>query len=204
MAARRSRTTPARTRARTRPGRKTAALAPAGDDAATARTTPARALHLRELFWSNVVREMLTNLSVLKLQIDPAGKDERAKVFDGRVAVVTRRGVRLGIADVTPLFACGITTSEETREVSTAVECTVFRIVTPEGEVWTLPLSEIRTVHSLSEELIAHLEREANGANEPAQPFGFAAFTSLATGQRKPRTGKGGSGRRAPGTSPKT
>lgn len=157
---------------------------------------------LREIFWCNVVREMLTNLSMLSYEVQkgPARKGARLReeVFDGRVAVITRRGRRVGIAQVTPLFACGVPGSTLERDLSMAVECTVFKIVTPEGEVWTLPLSEIRAVHALSEDLVKRLQQEArppeSAPDDPRPPFGFAAFTSLAQtvkGAPGPRAGKG-------------
>jgi len=177
---------------------------------------------LRELFWQNVIREMLTSLSMLSMKLEaqagaekmdpgqviidtpegtivhggPSEQDEdaeaeieEASLFDGRLAVITTLGNRIPIADVHPLFACGVTHNSDARSLATAVECTVFQIRTPPGEVFTLPLSEIRGFHSLSPELIEKLQRQAEaqlnqlsgGPNEEnQQPFGFAAFTSLA------------------------
>jgi hypothetical protein len=61
-----------------------------------------------------------------------------------------------------------------------AVECTVFRIQTPEGEVFTFPVHEIRGIASLTEELIKQLEQASLGRMRPDSaapgPFGFAAF----------------------------
>lgn len=183
MAKRRS----ARTAPSAKPGR--GAPRPAQRRTRSATTSPSwrTELTLRELFWTNMVREMLTNLSMLALQVRGQGPRRKAgaplhEMLDGRIAVVTRRGRRLGIADVMPLFACGVPTSDETRAISMAVECSVFRIVTPEGEVWTLPLSEIRSVHALSEELITQLQKELSSTEASPRPFGFAAFTSLAQG----------------------
>lgn len=181
---------------------------------------------LRELFWQNVIREMLTSLSMLSMKMearaaaqrmDPTqviintptgtivrggptepsgggdelidGDDEYASLFDGRLAVITTLGNRIPIADVHPLFACGVTHNLDARSLATAVECTVFQIRTPPGEVFTLPLSEIRGFHSLSPELIEKLQKQAEAQlnrlsdgpdEENQQPFGFAAFTSLA------------------------
>jgi hypothetical protein len=142
----------------------------------------------RELFWQNVMREMLTSLSVLTASkqsrhaaaTDAAGNPLHPDMFDGRLAVFTTLGQRIPIAGVYPLFACGIQTSDADKALSMAVECTVFQIHTPGGEVFTLPLHEIRSFHSLSEELIEQL-KHAGGGEEPQQePFGFAAYTSLA------------------------
>ena len=75
------------------------------------------------------------------------------------------------------------------------MECTVFQIRTPPGEVFTLPLSEIRGFHSLSPELVEKLQRQAEAQlnhltggpdEENQQPFGFAAFTSLSKASRGP------------------
>jgi hypothetical protein len=70
------------------------------------------------------------------------------------------------------------------------VECTVFQIRTPGGEVFTLPLEEMRTFHALTPELMRKLERAARrearrrgeAPGEEQIPFGFAAFTSLSRG----------------------
>jgi hypothetical protein len=177
---------------------------------------------LRELFWQNVIREMLTSLSMLSMKLEaqhqaekidpgtviidtpegtitqagPGAADDPEEsepserdLFDGRLAVITTLGNRIPIADVHPLFACGVTHNSDARSLATAVECTVFQIRTPPGEVFTLPLSEIRGFHSLSPELVEKLQRQAEAQlnhmrggpdEENQQPFGFAAFTSLA------------------------
>ncbi len=130
----------------------------------------------RRLFWENVVREMLTGLSMLR--------ESQPDLFDGRIALLTRGGERIPVADVTPMFACGIPGSAAERAASIAVECTVFRIQTPGGEVFTLPLAEIRGLHTLTSELMQELEKEAGeGAGEEGEgggkPFGLAAFRSI-------------------------
>ena len=181
---------------------------------------------LRELFWQNVIREMLTSLSMLSMKMEaqagaqkmadsqviidtpegtltqggPSESDDEEdeepgeeSLFDGRLAVITSLGNRIPIADVHPLFACGVTNNADDRSLATAVECTVFQIRTPPGEVYTLPLSEIRGFHSLSPELVERLQRQAEAQlnhltggpdEENQQPFGFAAFTSLAKADR--------------------
>ncbi len=185
---------------------------------------------LRELFWQNVIREMLTSLSMLSMKMEaqagaqkmdpsqviidtPEGtitqgataeaddeaeeQAEEESLFDGRLAVITTLGNRIPIADVHPLFACGVTNNADDRSLATAVECTVFQIRTPPGEVYTLPLSEIRGFHSLSPELVERLQRQAEAQlnhitggpdEENQQPFGFAAFTSLAQSDRETST----------------
>jgi hypothetical protein len=143
----------------------------------------------RELFWQNVIREMLTSLSVLyaskdkgKPAVDQSGKPIDGDMFDGRVAVITTLGQRIPIGAVYPLFACGIQTSDADKALSMAVECTVFQIHTPGGEVFTVPLHEIRAFHSLSEQLIDEIKQASteHGGNDQHEPFGFAAYTSLA------------------------
>jgi hypothetical protein len=139
----------------------------------------------RELFWHNVVREMLTSLSMMQMQ------GHRPELFDGRVQVVTHWGERIPIGVVFPLFACSIPGTGKEHEASMAVECTVFRIQTPAGEVFTLPVHEIRALASLTEELIKELEQTSMNRTRPDSeapgPFGFAAFrpdsSSAAEGQ---------------------
>ncbi len=146
----------------------------------------------RELFWHNVMREMLTSLSVLRLSgrrprpADGTASPDPAQLFDGRLAILTKTGERIPIADVFPLFACGINTDDAYRSLSVAVECTVFQIRTPDGQVFTLPLHEIRGFHALSPELMKQLEdlarAESGGSEEERlkRPFGFAAYTPAA------------------------
>jgi hypothetical protein len=140
----------------------------------------------RDQFWQNVMQEMLTGLSALCAQ------DQQRDLFDGRLAIITSLGQRIAIADVAPLFACGVPGSDENRSLSAAVECTVFQVRTPEGEVFTLPLHEMRMFHTLTEELIERVKaasRSAEGPDRPDEPFGFAAFTSLARQRGKPPEG---------------
>jgi len=137
----------------------------------------------RTLFWHNVVREMLNDLSIM-CQTHP-------ELFDGRFGIVTNQGVRVGIKHVFPLFACSIPGTSWEREASVAVQCTVFRIATPDGEIYTLPVHEVAAVHSMTPELIeqmAKAEQEAEGGSDETEkrPFGLAAFTAL---PRLPSTG---------------
>jgi|GEM_PF-3175286 hypothetical protein len=137
----------------------------------------------RELFWQNVMREILTSLSVISTAGLSGKAEEHEDLFDGRLAVITQLGQRVPIAAVFPLFACGIDTSDTERQLSMAVECTVFQIRTPGGEVFTLPLHEIRAFHSLSEDLVEQIRKQAaqqSESEDDQEPFGFAAYTSLA------------------------
>lgn len=128
----------------------------------------------RSLFWHNVVREMLTSLSMMQMQ------GSSPQLFDGRIQVMTHGGERIPIGVVFPLFACSIPGTGKEHEASMAVECTVFRIQTPGGEVFTLPVHEIRGLASLTDELIKQLEQASMSRTRPESeapgPFGFAAF----------------------------
>jgi hypothetical protein len=126
----------------------------------------------RELFWQNSVRDLLTGLSA---QIAASGHP-----MDGRVGIILHDGTRVAIGDVMPAFACGIPGDPITQTLSIAVECSVFRVTTPQGEVLILPISAIRGVHTLSGELLKQLEQEAmrDTGSPIGQPFGFAAFTT--------------------------
>ena len=167
----------------------------------------------RELFWQNVVREMLIGLAgVPSRQNEPqpangdankpdANSADSAKsdsaldpaLLDGRLAIITKSGQRIPIAAVFPLFAWGVS-APAARDLCLAIECTIFQIKTPDGHVLTVPLHEIRTFHALSPELMERLERSARRraarrdaqGDDDAPPFGFAAFTSLARGLPQP------------------
>lgn len=161
-----------------RAARLSVAAAPAPSAPAMHTHTTAAIVETRTLFWHNVVREMLNDLSIL-CQMKP-------ELFDGRFGVVTHQGVRVGIKSIFPLFACsvpGIGESSWEREASIAVQCTVFRIATPDGEIYTLPVHEVAAVHAMTPELIEQLAKaEAqteDGDPKESRPFGLAAFTSL-------------------------
>lgn len=154
----------------------------------------------REVFWHNVVREILSALSAAaassgRLKASPAGAAMSASptddIFDGRMAVITRLGQRIAIADVFPVFACSVSNTRGDRMLSGDVQCSVFQIRTPAGEVYTLPLHEIAAVHSLSEDLLKRMEAAAEVVEEAdegeGRPFGFAAYTSLARSEREAR-----------------
>lgn len=216
---------------------------------------PQQVMATRELFWQNVIREILTSLSMMSAlrpstppatpeletgeeMLNPAassfteledsaaaepvegeadgeseaGEEEEAQegatdsdeaenngsyddqLFDGRLAIITRRGERIPIAEVFPVFACGIDTPRD-RVLSLALECTVFQIRTPAGEVYTLPLHEIGSFQALSPELMRRLaqmarrqQEQESGERGLQQPFGFAAFTSIAKETPPPMT----------------
>lgn len=142
-------------------------------------TDPRQTRLYREMLWHNVVREMLTSLSLETAQADAQGKTH---VLDGRIAVINFRGERIQIAAVRPLISFGVGNTAEERALSMMLQGSVFQIVTPEGDVYTLPLHEIRGLHALSEGIMNALEQASAEPDKPSQPFGFAAFTSLARG----------------------
>ncbi len=155
-----------------------------------------RVLLRRNVFWNNVVRDILMAMAtaatkttgrvsptVTGAQASPEPIDD---MFDGRVGVITTLGQRIPIADIYPVFSCSSVVPGVDRSVATDVQCTIFRIKTPTGESYTLPISQISGVHSLSAELVEQLERAAEEGSHIDQdhidgaPFGFAAYTSLA------------------------
>jgi len=151
-------------------------------------------MRARELFWSNVVREILMSLWAASERPSsptpekdspetPAAAAHAANLLDGRFSVVTNTGLRVPIAQVQPVFGCGVLGKQHREQwLSQAVECTVFQIRTPQGEVFTLPVHAVRAFHSLSEESMDQLGRSGTQGEEdgPEAPFGFAAYTSLA------------------------
>lgn len=149
-------------------------------------TRPAReVMARRELFWHNVMRDFLMGMSLMSVKrasapYDPEVEEAHKSTFDGRIGVITTLGARIPIGEVHPMFACSISGTEAERRLSEEVQCTVFQIRTPSGEIHTLPLHEMRSLHALTPELIEAIEAqlEKNGEGE-AKPFGFAAFTSL-------------------------
>lgn len=145
----------------------------------TLRMSASQVATLRDLFWHNVVRDMLNGLSMLT--------EKQPELFDGRFGVLTNHGERVPIGHIQPVFALSVP-SKADKDCSLAVQCTVFRIQTPGGEVFTLPVHEIRGLHALTPELVDQLqkiaEEEAERESEetgsgPARPFGFAAFAAL-------------------------
>lgn len=182
---------------------------------------PEQVVSMRDLFWQNVLREMLTSLSTMWQQVSTAPNATESPalpaaqaspstqppphtpsasaaaadgthtvdpaLFDGRLAILTKAGDRIAIASIIPLFGCGVN-APNARELSLAIECTIFQIRTPDGHVFTIPIQEIRAFHALSPEIMAKLEQAARRraarreSHEDAPPFGFAAFTSLARG----------------------
>ena len=179
--------------------------APAGDGTHRTETAAAaRIMQRRELYWQNVIREVLSSLAAAaaasagRLSPTPAGAaggaSPVAELFDGRLAITTRSGARLPIADVVPMFACSVSSGNPNeRSLSAYVQCTVFQIRTPGGEIHNIPLHEITSFHALSDHLIRRLQEAANqqvastttGKQGDARPFGFAAFTSLAQAEQE-------------------
>lgn len=155
----------------------------------------------RELFWHNVTRELLTSLSIAYASRGETPPEDDQ--FDGRLGVITASGARIPIGAVYPLFACSLAGTDSERALSMEVECTVFQIETPEGQVFTLPVHEIRAIHSLSATLMEQIKAQAEaqsaaqaggeegdeGEDGKTMPFGFAAFTSLERSRRQTQPG---------------
>ena len=156
----------------------------------------------RDVFWQNVCREILMGLAAAAAEsagrtgIGPTDAEmspsPTSEIFDGRMAVLTASGQRIPIADVYPVFAYSMLGDQEVRARSNDVQCTVFRITTPGGENFTLPLSQIISVHSLSQSLIEKMEQaqellEGPGEEDDRVPFGFGAYTSLARSEQQAR-----------------
>lgn len=179
------------------------ALIPAA--ASIANQSPAahgQTAYRRDLFWQNVVREILSSLAVTAAtfsgRLSPTASGAATtpapehELFDGRMAVITRLGQRIPIADVYPVFACSVPKHGPSRDrlLAADVQCSIFQIRTPSGEVYTLPVHEIASIHALSESLVRQMEAAAraqagdDNPSQPAAPFGFAAFTSLAQSER--------------------
>ncbi len=129
---------------------------------------------LREVYWQNVAREMLVAFATLSRTTPD--------IMDGRVSVLTSLGERIPVADVEPLFPCSVVGDPKSRDLCMAVQCTVFNIRTPMGEIVTLPLHEIISVRVLSDDLLRQLEAASSrvSSGKESEPFGFAAYTSLA------------------------
>ncbi|MEZ6163557.1 MAG: hypothetical protein R3B67_03895 [Phycisphaerales bacterium] len=159
----------------------------------------ARAQIRRDVFWQNVCREILLGLAAAAAEssgrtgIGPSdaqmSPDPVSELFDGRMAIITSQGQRIPIADVFPVFAFSVPGDVETRIRSSDVQCTVFRISTPTGESYTLPISQIVGIHSLSQSLIEQMEQAEASIDkdsiENRVPFGFAAYTSLARSEQQ-------------------
>jgi len=153
----------------------------------------------RDVFWSNVVREILMALATSaahasgRLSTGPAGANSSptpvGELFDGRMGVITSLGQRIPIADIVPVFSCSMDGCEADRSRSSDVQCTIFKINTPTGESYTLPISQIIGVHSMSDSLMDELEESVMEEGEPESrvPFGFGAYTSLAQSEELAR-----------------
>lgn len=162
----------------------------------------ARVQNRRDVFWQNVCREILMGLAAAAAESSGrtgTGPTDAqmsgspvSELFDGRMAVLTVSGQRIPIADIYPVFAFSVMGDEEARGRSNDIQCTVFRITTPTGENFTLPLSQIVSVHSLSQSLIEKMEQaqaalDASDSDAEQVPFGFKAYTSLARSEQQAR-----------------
>jgi len=179
-----------------------APIEPTASRPPTERGPDGRVLGRRDLFWSNVVRDTLMALSAIAAHASGRSAPTPTAaafspapthpVLDGRIGVVTALGQRIPIADVFPVFAVTDVSCRQGRERSEDVQCTVFRITTPGGEIYTLPISQISAVHAISDELLTQLERQAaargfeSGGTDDGIPFGFKAYTSLVRSESEP------------------
>jgi len=158
--------------------------------------TPSETQAYRDLFWQNVLREVLVSLIMLRVKPTAPSvpgtvpEPSPTAVLDGRLGLITKSGQRIPIAAVYPVFSASVPNTSKSLTLSAILQSTVFQIHTPGGEVYTLPLHEIRGFHALTEELMDQLEANARAQGEAnqadgseAEPFGFAAFTSLARGR---------------------
>lgn len=147
----------------------------------------------RDVFWQNVCREILMSLAAAaaqssgRLGTGPSDAESStspvSELFDGRMGVITTLGQRIPIADVTVVFSCSFPGNELDRSISADVQCTIFRITTPTGETYTLPVSQVIGIHSVSNSLIEQMD-DQNESDDDKVPFGFGAYTSLARSER--------------------
>jgi hypothetical protein len=147
-----------------------------------------------------VLREMMSGFVVASMKLHahsqpnqtnppPPPTPEELSLLDGRVGLITRRGNRIPIASIFPVFSATSGKTARQRAISAAVEGTVLQVITPAGEVYTLPLHEVRGFHALSEDLMKQLEGIDNTEGpDHGAPFGFAAFTSLARSDEDDRS----------------
>lgn len=162
----------------------------------------------RDLFWQNVVREILMGLAAAATQSSgrltptPTGASSSpspvSDMFDGRMGIITSQGQRIPIADVIPVFSVSTCnhTDRGDRMLSNDVQCSVFRISTPSGESYTLPITQIVGVHSMSNALAEQLEaaardREQTDEQGNKMPFGFGAYTALAKSESQAESKSG-------------
>ncbi|TVQ32752.1 MAG: hypothetical protein EA376_05155 [Phycisphaeraceae bacterium] len=140
---------------------------------------------LRRIFWQNVVREWLTAL--------PFVAARKPEVMDGRFSILTYAGERIPLKAVHPVFACSIPGAPGAdQDLSIAIQCSVFEIHSTTGEVFTLPIHEIRGLHALSNELLSEIEaavekQSEKQAEKSDRPFGFAAFQTTSRQRRQRR-----------------
>lgn len=175
---------------------------PAGPPRQATRVHPTELVQVRrDVFWQNVVREVLLGMAAAaasesgRLTPGPAGAQASpspvSELFDGRMGVITAQGQRIPIGDVVPVFAVSAPGTPADRVRSNDVQCTIFRIRTPMGESYTLPVTQIVGLHSMSAALADKLEEaaremEERDASGEHLPFGFGAYTSLARSESEP------------------
>lgn len=171
---------------------------PVTNPSSTAQPPVVRTQARRDVFWSNVIREILMALASAaaassgRIDTGPVAANSSTSpvddLFDGRMGVITSLGQRIPIADIIPVFSCSKPGCDTDKSISGDVQCTVYRITTPSGESYTLPISQIIGVHSLSESLVDQLEQTASDEEDAVNsriPFGFSAYTSLARSERE-------------------
>lgn len=148
----------------------------------------AEVVHSRQVFWENVLRDMLTGMSMelgrARAELDRTageGAPTGVPMYNGSLAIVTVHGSRIPVADVQPMLACSLGTTPHERALSADVQCTIFQVRTPAGEIFTLPLHQIASIQVLSPELFEQLQGSQTGEGPGEnRPFGYRAFTSLA------------------------
>lgn len=181
-----------------------------GNNGHTLLASASHAMALREAFWHDMCREILTTLSAeglrrreqpMAMELPDGGQlmsnvatapSTEGELFDGRMAILTHGGERIPIGEVHPMLACGISGDSADRAVSRAVECSIFQVLTPAGELYTIPVHEIRAFHALTPELMRQIEQagrdnrsQRRGGEDREMPFGFEAYTSLARAERE-------------------
>ena len=182
---------------------------PRGSNGQAVLASASHAAALREAFWHDMCREILTTLSVeglrrreqsAAMELPGGGQlvsnvgsttPPQTELFDGRMAILTHGGERIPIGEVYPMLACGVNGDPADRAVSQAVECSIFQVLTPAGELYTIPVHEIRAFHALTPELMRQIEQAGRenrsrrrGGEDREMPFGFEAYTSLARAER--------------------
>lgn len=155
--------------------------------------SPRQVLELRQLLWTNLLRETLSALCMETERLERARRDGAepdggAHPLDGHVALMTATGERIQVAGVKPAMQFAVARTAHERQVAMALDSTIFQIRTPAGDIFTLPVSEVTGIHGLSDSIMRQLQAAERPSDEgqEAQPFGFAAYTSVARGSEEP------------------